>query len=73
MRPAGEAGPISRNRNPANGEVDADSPSCENPTGDDMKADKRSVRKPKARITKRVTGIAFPPDKNWIVDESTEG
>jgi hypothetical protein len=81
MRPEGDAGPISRNRNPANGEVGADSPSCVNPTGGNKKDDKRIERKPKARIkkrvdrkpkariTKRVSGIAFPPDKNWVVDD----
>ena len=73
VRPAGDAGPISRNRNPANGEVEAPSPSCVDPTGVVKEANKRIERKPKARITTRVLSIAFPPDKNWIVDESTEG
>jgi hypothetical protein len=73
MRPEGDAGPISRNLNPANGEVEAPSPFCVNPTGVIKEANKRIERNPRARITRRVLGIAFPPAKNWIVDESTEG
>src|SRR5262245_35380972 len=72
MRPAGEAGPISRKRNPANGDVEAPSPSCENPTSDHTKANTMSEREQTARITMRVLSIAFPPDKNWVMVQSTE-
>jgi len=72
MRPAGEAGPISRNRNPANGEVEADSTVCVNPTGD-HKSQYKDRKKTEGSDYKARVRHRIPPDKNWIVDESTEG
>jgi hypothetical protein len=73
MRPAGEADPISRNRNPAKGEFEPDSPSCVNPTGDNKKDNKRIEGKPRVRITKRVSGIAFLLIRLGYSMKSTEG